>query len=101
MARIPLLLTWLVTGWVAALEQAPALPAGQQAPVDLVVVNAKVLTVDAKNTQAEAVAIRGNTFAAIGTTAAIRQMAGPATRVIDAGGRTGVPGFIESHAPAT
>jgi predicted amidohydrolase YtcJ len=28
--------------------------------VDLVVVNAKVLTVDPKNTQAEAVAIRGS-----------------------------------------
>jgi predicted amidohydrolase YtcJ len=76
-------------------------PAGQQAPVDMVVVNAKVLTVDARNTQAEAVAIRGNTFAAIGTTDAIRRMAGPQTRVIDAGGRTVVPGFIESHVHAT
>ena len=78
-----------------------ATPAGQQAPADLVVLNAKVLTVDASNTQAEAVAIRGGTFAAIGTTAAIRQMAGPQTRVIDAGGRTVVPGFIESHVHAT
>src|SRR5688572_19179719 len=76
-------------------------PAGQQTPVDLVVVNAKVLTVDATNTQAEAVAIRGNTFAAVGTTDAIRKMAGPQTRVIDAGGRTVIPGFIESHVPAT
>jgi len=73
----------------------------QQPPVDLIVVNAKVLTVDAANTQAEAVAIRGNTFAAVGTTAAIRAMAGPKTRVIDAGGRTVVPGFIESHVHAT
>jgi predicted amidohydrolase YtcJ len=72
-----------------------------QAPVDLIVVNAKVLTVDRTNTQAEAVAVRGNTFAAVGTTAAIRTMAGPNTRVIDAGGRTVVPGFIESHVHAT
>ena len=78
-----------------------AAPTGQQPPVDLIVVNAKVLTVDAKNTQAEAVAIRGNTFAAVGPTAAIRQLAGPNTRVIDAGGRTVVPGFIESHVHAT
>jgi len=69
--------------------------------VDLIVINAKVLTVDARNTQAEAVAIRGNTFAAVGTTAAIRKLAGPNTRVIDAGGRTVVPGFIESHVHAT
>ena len=76
-------------------------PTGQQPPVDLIVINAKVLTVDARNTQAEAVAIRGNTFAAVGTTAAIRKLAGPNTRVIDAGGRTVVPGFIESHVHAT
>ena len=78
-----------------------ATPTGQQAPADLVVVNAKVLTADATNTQAEALAIRGNTIAAVGTTAAIRQMTGAQTRVIDAGGRTVVPGFIESHVHAT
>ena len=86
---------------VIGLLCAAAVPMGQQAPVDLVVVNAKVLTVDPNNTQAEAVAIRGNTFAAVGTTADIRKMAGPQTRVIDAGGRTVVPGFIESHVHAT
>jgi predicted amidohydrolase YtcJ len=85
---------------VIGLLSAPA-QTGQQAPADLLVVNARVLTVDPGNTQAEAVAIRGNTFAAIGTTAAIRKMAGPQTRVIDAGGRTVVPGFIESHVHAT
>src|SRR5688572_13329645 len=86
---------------VIGLLSAVPVPTGQQAPVDLVVVNGKVLTVDPTNTQAEAVAIRGNTFAAVGTTAAIRKMAGPQTRVIDAGGRTVVPGFIESHVHAT
>jgi predicted amidohydrolase YtcJ len=91
---------WMSCAVVGLLSAAPA-PTGQQATVDLVVVNAKVLTVDPKNTQAEAVAIRGNTFAAVGTTAAIRKMAGPQTRVIDAGGRTVVPGFIESHVHAT
>jgi predicted amidohydrolase YtcJ len=86
---------------VIALLGAAATPAWQQGPADLIVVNAKVLTVDATNTQAEAVAIRGNTFAAVGSTEAIRKMAGPATRVIDAGGRTVVPGLIESHVHAT
>src|SRR5688572_8994958 len=86
---------------VIALVSAVPVPTGQPAAVDLVVVNAKVLTVDPANTQAEAVAIRGNTFAAVGTTAAIRKMAGPGTRVIDAGGRTVIPGFIESHVHAT
>src|SRR5262245_2012789 len=91
---------WMSCAVIGLLGAAPA-QTGQQAPVDLVVVNAKVLTVDSKNTQAEAVAIRGNTIAAVGTTAAIRKMAGPQTRVIDAGGRTVVPGFIESHVHAT
>ena len=91
---------WMTCAAAVLLSAAPA-PTGQQPPADLVVVNAKVLTVDANDTQAEAVAIRGNTFAAVGTTAAIRKMAGPGTRVIDAGGRTVVPGLIESHVHAT
>jgi predicted amidohydrolase YtcJ len=91
---------WMPFAVIALLTAASA-PSGQQPPADLVVVNAKVLTVDANNTQAEAIAIRGNTIAAVGTTAAIRKMAGPTTRVIDAGGRTVVPGFIESHVHAT
>jgi predicted amidohydrolase YtcJ len=91
---------WMPFAVIALLTAASA-PSGQQPPADLVVVNAKVLTVDANNTQAEAIAIRGNTIAAVGTTAAIRKMAGPTTRVIDAGGRTLVPGFIESHVHAT
>jgi predicted amidohydrolase YtcJ len=76
-------------------------PAAQQPPADLIVVNAKVLTVDARNSRAEAVAIRGGTIAAVGTSADIRRLAGPQTRVIDAAGRTVVPGFIESHVHAT
>ena len=80
---------------------AASAPIGQQPAVDLVVVNAKVLTADPANTQAEAVAISGNSFAAVGTSAEIRKMAGPRTRIIDAGGRTVVPGLIESHVHAT
>ena len=97
-SKLPL---WLLTCAVIGLLSAAPAPSGQQVPVELIVVNAKVLTVDPNNTQAEAVAIRENTFAAVGTTAAIRKMAGPETRVIDAGGRTVVPGFIESHVHAT
>lgn len=93
--------TLLQCSIVLGLLSALMAPTGRQMPVDLIVVNAKVLTVDPANTQAEAVAIRGNTFAAVGTTAEIRTLAGPKTRVIDAGGRTVVPGFIESHVHAT
>jgi hypothetical protein len=75
--------------------------AEQQTPADLIIVNGQVLTVDARNTRAEAVAIRGNTIAAVGTTDQIRKMAGPSTRIIDAGGRSVVPGFNETHVHAT
>ncbi len=73
----------------------------QQPPADLIVVNGKVLTVDARNSRVEAVAIRGGRIAAVGTNTDIRRLAGPQTRIVDAGGRTVVPGFIESHVHAT
>jgi hypothetical protein len=65
-----------------------------QAP-DTILVNGKVVRFDA--TPAEAVAVRGDRIAAVGSTEAVRALAGPATRVIDLGGRTVIPGLIDSH----
>ncbi|MGL6210147.1 MAG: amidohydrolase [Paracoccaceae bacterium] len=62
--------------------------------VDLLVVNAKVLTMDPLRPRAEAVAIAGGRIVAVG---AAEVAAMPAVRVIDAGGRTLLPGFIEGH----
>ncbi|MFN7139800.1 MAG: amidohydrolase, partial [Limisphaerales bacterium] len=64
---------------------------------DIVIVNATVRTMDEKQPRAEAIAISGNKIAAIGTTAQIRQLAGPATRVVDAQKRLVLPGFNDSH----
>ena len=64
---------------------------------DLIVTNAKVLTMDAGHPRAEAVAVRAGRVQAVGTAAGIAALAGPETRVIDAGGRTVLPGFVESH----
>lgn len=64
---------------------------------DIVLVNAKVLTVDPSDTIAEAVAIRGNRISAVGGSAEIKALAGEGTRVIDLGGRTVIPGLIDSH----
>ena len=89
-----------ISAVIGLLVTGSAAPA-QQPTADLIVVNAKVLTVDARNSRAEAVAIRGGRFSAVGTSAEIRRLAGPQTRVIDAQGRTVVPGFIESHVHAT
>jgi predicted amidohydrolase YtcJ len=47
--------------------------------------------------RAEAVAIRAGRIAAVGTTAEIRALAGPRTRVIELGGRPVIPGLVDAH----
>ena len=84
-----------------ALVGALTVPAQQQPPPQLIVVNGKVVTVDSGFTIAEAVAIRDGRFVAIGKSADVRALAGRATRVIDARGRTVIPGLIDSHVHAT
>jgi predicted amidohydrolase YtcJ len=70
------------------------------APADLVVLNGKVLTVDAGFRVAEAAAVRDGVFVLVGTSAEARALVGPKTRVIDAEGRTVIPGLIDSHVHA-
>ncbi|OFW04684.1 MAG: hypothetical protein A3H96_09755 [Acidobacteria bacterium RIFCSPLOWO2_02_FULL_67_36] len=74
----------------ASAAQSPCTP-------DVVIVNAKVHTVDPQKRSAEAVAICGETIARVGSTAEVKRLAGPSTRVIDAGGRLVVPGFNDAH----
>jgi len=64
---------------------------------DRVLVNGRVITVDARDTVAEAVAIRDGRILAIGTSAEIRALVGPATETIDLQGRTATPGLIDAH----
>ena len=64
---------------------------------DLVILNGKVLTMDAGHPRAEAVALAGGVIVAVGSTAEIRTLAAPDARVIDAAGGTVLPGFIDSH----
>ncbi len=70
--------------------------AGSAQPVTLAVVNARVWTGDSARPWAEAFAVRGERIATVGSSAAVRKIAGNA-RVIDAAGRMVVPGFIDSH----
>ena len=71
----------------------PAVP-----PADLVLTNGKIVTVDPDLPEAEAVAIRADTIAAVGTAEEIAALIGSNTRVIDLDGRLAVPGLIEGHA---
>ena len=65
-------------------------------PVTLAVVNAKVWTGDSKRPWADAIAVRGERIAAVGSSAEVRKLAKDA-EVIDAQGQMVVPGFIDSH----
>jgi predicted amidohydrolase YtcJ len=69
---------------------------GRAAP-DLVVLGATVYTLDDLVPKAEAFAITGGRFSAVGSTAEIRALAGPGTEVVDARGLTALPGFIDAH----
>jgi predicted amidohydrolase YtcJ len=73
--------------------------AGAQVPdsADLIIHNAKIYTVNAKQPRAKAIAIRGQRIAAVGSNAEILKLKGPASRVLDAGGATIVPGLHDSH----
>ena len=70
----------------------------QQAAVDLILTNGKIITVDDQFSIAQAVAIRGDRIAAVGTSQQIARLAGPRTERVDLRGRAVVPGLIDNHA---
>ena len=74
--------------------------ATQQAPTvapDTILINGHIITVDATFSTAQAVAISGARFSAVGTDAAIRALAGPSTATIDLHGQTVIPGLADDH----
>jgi predicted amidohydrolase YtcJ len=66
-------------------------------PADLVVLNGRILTVDASDSIQEALAATNGRIVAVGPTSDIRAHIGDRTRVIDLQGRTATPGLIDSH----
>jgi len=64
---------------------------------DLVVISANIITVDGRNPRADALAVRDGKFVSVASEADIRSLIGPNTEIIDARGRTVVPGFIDAH----
>lgn len=68
---------------------------------DMIIHNAKVLTVDAKFTIAQAVAVKGDRILAVGDDKAALKHKGDKTAVIDAKGKTVMPGLYDSHTHPT
>jgi len=65
--------------------------------LDIAIVNAVVYTLDASDTIAQAVGIKGNTITLLGSDREVQEFADPKIRVIDARGRVLLPGFVDAH----
>lgn len=64
---------------------------------DLILTHGRIRTMDPARPYAEALAVKDGRILALGDTAAMRALAGPGTRVVDAGGRLVLPGFQDAH----
>ena len=75
------------------------LPA-QNLAADLVLVHGHILTVDANDSIAQAIAVRHGVIVKVGTDAEVLEFAGnaPGVRIIDLHGHTATPGLIDTHA---
>lgn len=85
-------------GVLVAIAGAWVVVNAQQPAADIVLLNGKIITVDDHFSIAQAIAIRGDRFVAVGTNEQITRLAGPSTRRIDLKGRSVTPGFIDNHA---
>lgn len=73
-------------------------PLSAQTPkADLIVINAKIRTMNSENPLAQAIAVKQNKIIAIGKNAEIRKLADTETETLDAQGKLLLPGFNDSH----
>ncbi|MDX1578796.1 MAG: amidohydrolase [Gemmatimonadota bacterium] len=83
--------------WLPVLALLAGCAAGPDDPADLILVNGDVYTLDADRPTAEAIAIRGDRIALLGSDEEVLALAGSDTRVIDLGGAFVTPGFNDGH----
>lgn len=70
---------------------------GTSGMADSIYINGDIITMDDNNPEAEAVAIAQGKILAVGGTSEVLKTKGTATRMVDLGGKTMVPGFIDGH----
>ncbi|MDD8026840.1 MAG: amidohydrolase, partial [Acidobacteriota bacterium] len=88
--RLPALIILVSTLTLTGCAQKPE-------PADLVLTNGKIVTMDKTRPEVQALAARDGVVAAVGTSKEIAAYIGPATQVVDLGGRLATPGLIDSH----
>jgi predicted amidohydrolase YtcJ len=78
----------------------PGISPAQSTPPDLLLIHGHIITVDAKDSIAQAVAISQGVIVKVGSDAEVLKFAGNSSniRVIDLNGRTATPGLIDTHA---
>src|SRR5262244_3724657 len=81
----------LLAGWIGSAQ------VSSPASADVILVNGKIITVDARDSLAQAVAIHDGKIVAVGTNQQIRKLAAQNARIIDLHGRTATPGLIDTH----
>jgi predicted amidohydrolase YtcJ len=81
---------------VSLSAQAPAACSG----AELIIHHGSLVTMDADRHTAQAMAVRDGKIIAIGTESQILGCAGPATKIVDLGGKTVLPGLIDVHTHA-
>ena len=67
------------------------------AEADMILTNGKIVTVDAQDAVRQAIAIADGKILAVGSNDEVRALAGAQSRIVDLGGRTVIPGLIDSH----
>lgn len=68
---------------------------------DVVILNSNVITLDPSNPRSEALAIKDGKILAVGENDKILQSVGDETRALDLGGKTVLPGFVDTHVHLT
>ena len=68
-----------------------------QGPADAIYHGGEIITIDDKNPTAKAVAIKGGKIMAVGTKVDVLNLKGDKTKLIDLGGKTLLPGFVDGH----
>ena len=87
----------LFTATLSATLAAPMALAAAPAPADVIYTGGDIVTVDELRPLAQAVAVKGGKIVAVGYSKDVLKHKGAKTKVVDLGGNTLVPGFIDAH----